>query len=85
MLTLQGMAYFVDVDDNIDLLYEPGRNIAVLENFYQEHKRAIPFDFNHPVYGLISCKFNQPLEIPQGIIGGNGVVGEIEVELIELP
>ena len=85
VLRLQGMAYFVDVNDNIDLNYEPGRNVAVLEQFYNNHKRAVPFLFNHPVYGSVVCKFNRPLVIPEGIAGGTGLVQNIEVELIELP
>lgn len=78
-LKLQGMKYFDD------LVTEPGRNMLVLENFYNAHKLATSFTLDHPVYGSVSCKFNRPLEIPEGIAGGDGALPEIEVELIEQP
>lgn len=84
-LTLQGMAYFVDQNNQIDDTVFPGRNLAVLETFYNDHKRATPFIFNHPVYGNVTCKFNRPLEIPPGLPGGGGLVQDPEVELIEIP
>lgn len=84
-LTLQGMYYFVNINDEIDHTILPERNIAVLEDFYNEHKRAKSFLFNHPVYGEVECKFNTPLEIPEGKAGANGLVENIQVELIEIP
>ena len=84
-LSLAGMAYFVDASDRIDRAYAPWRNLAVLEDFYNVHKRAIEFTLQHPVYGSVQVKFNRPLQIPTGIKDGNGVVPEFEVELIEQP
>jgi hypothetical protein len=84
-LTLQGMCYFVDQNNEIDEVYQPGRNLAVLDKFYNDHKRAHAFIFPHPVYGNVICKFNTPLEIPPGVPGGNGLVQDPEVELIEIP
>lgn len=84
-LMLQGMTYFVDASDALDRLYEPSRNLALLEDFYNTHKRATPFILEHPVYGQVVCKFNRPLNIPEGISGGSGLVDIIEVELIEVP
>ena len=79
------MAYFVDQNNEIDTAVFPGRNLAVLEQFYNDHKRAFSFIFPHPVYGNVTCKFNRPLEIPPGVPGGNGLVQDPEVELIEIP
>jgi hypothetical protein len=84
-LQVQGMGYFTDSNGDIDVAYEPGRNLAVLESFYNRHKRAYSFIFPHPVYGPVVCKFLQPLQIPQGLPGGNGLVQPIELELIEIP
>lgn len=84
-LTLAGMQYFVTPEGVIDLFTSTSRNMAVLELFYNDHKLYLPFDFNHPVLGLVSCKFNRPLEIPQGMPGGNGVLESFELELIEIP
>lgn len=83
-LSLAGMQYFV-TNNVIDLTVSTERNMAVLDAFYREHLLYKSFDFNHPVYGIILCKFNQPLEIPKGIPGGNGVLEPFTVELIEIP
>lgn len=85
VLKLRGMKYFVDSNDQIDTIYQPELNLAVLEQFYNDHKRAIPFYFNHPVYGQVVCKFQRPLEIPEGIPGGMGAVSDMDLELIEIP
>lgn len=79
VLKVQGMKYFDD------LLTETGRNMGVLEQFYNDHKLATSFTLDHPVYGQVTCKFNRPLEIPEGIAGGDGALPEFEVELIEQP
>lgn len=84
-LSLAGMQYFVDDLGAIDLSQEPGRNMAVLEAFYNTHKLHLTFDFNHPVLGLVQCKFNRPLDVPEGVPGGGGVVNDVSVELIEIP
>lgn len=85
ILNLQGMAYFLNLSGQMDLAKEPGRNLQVLENFYQQHRLSQSFTFNHPTLGAIECKFNNPLEIPAGIRGGNGLVPDFDVELIEIP
>jgi len=84
-LTLAGMIYFLDSSDDLEIYEQPWRNMAVLEAFYNEHKRYKSFDFDHPVYGTLKCKFNRPLEIPEGIPNGGGVLDEFTVELIEVP
>lgn len=84
-LKLKAMCYFVDQNDVISLVFEPARNMAVLEAFYNTHKRAKAFDFPHPVYGTVRCKFNRPLQIPEGVAGGNGHLEDLDVELIEIP
>ncbi|MDB2579671.1 hypothetical protein N9Y00_11755 [Tateyamaria sp.] len=85
VLKLQGMKYFLGGQGNLNANIEPDRNMLALENFYNDHKRAVSFTFVHPVYGALTCKFNNPLEIPEGITGGDGALPEFEVELIELP
>lgn len=83
-LKLLGMCYFSGWN-GIDLNEQPGRNMGVLEEFYNEHKLAFKFIFNHPVYGRLICRFNKPLEIPEGISNGFGNLPDFEVELIEIP
>jgi hypothetical protein len=85
MLNVQGMAYFTDAGGVIDTVINPDRNMAGLEAFYNTHKRATAFTFNHPIYGAVSCKFLNPLKIPEGIAGGGGNIATFSVELIEQP
>lgn len=85
LLTLAGMQYFLDGSDLPDRTTQTGRNLWVLEDFYTEHRLWKSFTLAHPVYGNLTCKFNRPLEVPEGISGGNGVVPPFEVELIEQP
>lgn len=85
LIKLMGMQYFLTAGQALDRTIKPERNLALLEDFYNAHKRATEFTLNHPVYGAVVCKFNRPLEIPEGIPGGNGLVPEFEVELIEIP
>lgn len=85
MLKLQGMQYFLQANGTLDLTTEPGRNLGVLEAFYNTHKLHMEFDFPHPVYGTVVCKFLRPFEIPEGIKNGNGMIDVIEVELEEQP
>lgn len=83
-LKLLGMAYFVD-ENGLDLATSTGRNLGVLEAFYNRHKTAKSFLLEHPLYGQVECKFNRPLAISEGIAGGDGLVADLEVELIEIP
>lgn len=82
---LQGMTYFVNANGTINTTLQIGRNMAVLEQFYLDHKLYLTFQFPHPVYGTVNCKFNQPLQIPEGVEGGSGMLPAFEVELVEIP
>ena len=81
-LTMKGMQYFV-VAGVISSIPEPERNMAVLEQFYLDHKMWKTFGLPHPIYGTIACKFNTPLEIPT--IEGLGVLEDFDIELLEQP
>lgn len=83
-VTLTGMAYF-GVAGALDTTSELGRNMAVLEAFYQTVHCNTVFDFPHPVWGTLQCKFNRPLELPEGMLRGFGMLTPFTVELIEQP
>ena len=85
VLTLTGMQYFCDGSGGVTTAPEPERNMAVLEEFYNNHKLAFSFLFDHPVHGQLVCKFGRPLEVPEGISGGDGVLEDLKVELLEIP
>lgn len=83
-LELKGMQYFVNDLGEVSDTPHPERNMAVLESFYSRHRLALSFNFEHPIYGVLTCKFNRPLDIPKGIPGGNGVLETLTVELLEI-
>ena len=85
VLKMTGMQYFVGENDEIDTETMPQRNMGRLQAFYEEHELWKSFVYPHPVLGDVLVKFNKPLDIPEGIIGGNGVLPEFEIELIEQP
>lgn len=85
IVKLQGMTYFLNSNGTLNTTLQTGRNMAVLEQFYLDHKLYLTFQFTHPVYGTVNCKFNQPLQIPEGVEGGSGMLPAFEVELVEIP
>jgi hypothetical protein len=82
-LSFQTMKYF-------DTAYtttgkEAQIDMAKLETFYQTHEQYAEFLYPHPIYGNILVKFNAPLEIPEGITGGEGALGAFSLEFKEVP
>lgn len=69
----------------LDIATQPDLNLGRLEDFYNRHKMFQSFNFIHPAHGALVCKFNKPLEVPEGLPGGGGSVDEITLELIEIP
>lgn len=83
-LKFPAMKYFI-TNGQLDKTREPALNLARLEEFYAAHKMHLTFTYPHPVYGDLPCSFNKPLKIPHGTRAGNGVVENIEIELVEKP
>lgn len=83
-LNFKVLKYFVDdsgtIDDTLGFEY----NLQRLDNFYQLHRLNTSFIYPHPVYGDVTVKFNKPLKIPKGLAGGNGIVEDITIELLEI-
>ena len=79
------LKWFTTPTGQIDRAAQPEINIALLEDFYLQHKMFATFTYNHPVHGSVSVRFNKPLQIPEGIEGGDGAVPGVEVEFIEVP
>ena len=82
-LSLRGMQYYLDGSGDIDATVNTDTNMSRLENFYIAHKLHASFTFPHPVYGDLTVKFSRPLDIPEGIDGGNGILPSFELELKE--
>lgn len=79
------MKFYTTGDGLIDDISNPHINMMTLINFYKEHKLYKSFQYNHPVHGLMEVKFNKPLKEPQGMVGGDGAVEPITIQLIEIP
>ena len=63
----------------------PELNMLLLEQFYQRHRMWKSFIYPHPVYGNLEVKFNKALNVPPGIIGGDGALQGFDLELLEQP
>lgn len=83
VLNFKTMFYYIDDQGNIDKQKNPQYNMAVLEDFYQRHKRYKTFLYPHPVYGEIPVRFSKPLQIPKRRESGYGALESFQVELIE--
>lgn len=84
-LSFKGFKYYGS-DGSPDLVTDASfNNMGALEAFYQSQRLNKSFLYPHPVYGTLTVRFNKPLEIPNGIENGDGMVEPFEIELIELP
>ena len=65
-------------------LYDPKKNLFVLEDFYNVHEMWKRFLLPIPDFGEIyTVRFNKPLEIPTAFDGGTGWVPGVSLEMIE--
>lgn len=86
-LHYESMCYYTDYGDDGQLsangATSPATNLWLLEAFYQRHLRHKKFKINTS-WGTLYCRFKEPLDIPEGIVGGNGWVENFEVVLQEV-
>jgi hypothetical protein len=68
-----------------DATISPQENMYALMLFYEEHRLHKRFIYPHPLLGNLTVRFAKPLEIPEGITGGNGTTEEFELQFIEQP
>lgn len=84
-LTFSGYQYYLKDDGTIDSEKNKSiNNMKALEDFYLVHLTHKNFEYNHPVYGKVYCRFAEPLKIPEGIPNGHGVVEKFNVTLLEV-
>ena len=84
-LSFPMLKYYVNSSGVVDATIKPTLNMLALENFYNTHKMWKTFVYPHPVHGNMNVRFRKPLQIPNGILGGDGAVGSFSIELIEQP
>lgn len=85
ILKFPTMVYYVDGGGDIDLAVNPTFNMAVLEAFYATQRLFEKFVYPHAILGNLTVRFNRPLVIPEGFVGGSGAVKAFDVELLEQP
>lgn len=85
VLTFAAMKFFFDGSGNIDATITPKVNYKAFRNFYEAQKLYAKFIYNHAEFGALVVRFHKPLNDPEGIEGGNGAMGQFEIELIEQP
>ncbi|KGM36127.1 hypothetical protein [Inquilinus limosus] len=86
ILTFQLVKYYVNGAGQADAsIVGEATNAAALDGFYARHRLYEKFIYPHPVYGNVVVRFQKPLEIPDGIEGGDGAIENLEVQLLEHP
>lgn len=85
-LFFTGMQYYLHDDGTVDGSTGAGiNNVHALYTFYAAHGLWDTFIYPHPVFGNVTVKFKDPLVVPEGIVGGGGVVGDFQITLEEQP
>jgi hypothetical protein len=84
-LRFEGMRWFLTSEGLRDISTMPQHNLARMEDFYRGVELWKSFLWNHPLEGTKTVRFNKPLEIPEQIKGGSGVVNPFDIELLEQP
>lgn len=76
--------YFLTNSTTLDLTKNTTINMALMEQFYQNHKLYEPFVFPHPSKGNLTVRFREPLKF-KVVKGGRGQVEPFSVRLIQQP
>jgi hypothetical protein len=82
IVKVQGMQWYLLGNGLFDEVTNPAYNARLLEKFYETHGTWDNFTFPHPHFGNLSCRFKDPLEIPDAIPSSGGLIEAFEVKLI---
>lgn len=81
-VTVNGLQWFLNNDGS----YNDGTNGPInarrFEQFVVDHGLWKVFDFPHPHFGTIQCRFSNLPAVPKGEVNANGVIAPFEVELV---
>jgi hypothetical protein len=83
VVKLQGMYWYLKDTGLYDADTDPRYNARRLELFYEEHGTWKSFQFPHPHYGWLECRFAQPVEVPEAVVNSNGLIEAFDVTLVE--
>lgn len=82
VVKLQGMCWYLLPNGLYDEATNPNYNARLLEKFYETHGVWQAFDFPHPHLGTLSCKFTQPVEVPEAIVNSGGLISGFDITLV---
>ena len=77
------MKYFEMSDGSLSPFMSPSQNMLLLELFYMKYRLRERFIFSY-LGEDIQVRFAEPIKIPK-VEGNTGVLGTIELSLIETP
>lgn len=80
--TLQGMRWYLLANGLYDEASDTHYNARLLEKFYEAHGMWDPFNFPHPHFGTLVCRFSQPVEVPEGIVNSGGWIDKFDILLV---
>jgi len=80
-LKLTGMRWYIS-NGTLDVSTNPTLNAGRLLDFYRTNRRFGTFTYAHEYLGTITCRFAEPLTIPEAITNSAGLIDVIEVNLI---
>ncbi len=87
-LTFTGYQYYLKFVNGVEVIDKEKNaninNMAALEDFFLRHLLYKTFEYNSPVYGKVLVRFADPLQIPEGIKKGHGILNDFNVTLKEV-
>ena len=82
-VVLYGITWFTSSTTGLfDLTTKPTVNARLLELFYERNGVWNPFLWTHPHLGQLTVRFNAPLNVPEGMVDGGGLVDKVEMTFI---
>lgn len=85
VVRVQGKRAYAQYDGTVDTNAALPENVMTLNAFYLAHQLWKTFIYPHPLFGNLNVKFNKPLELPEVMVGGSGLLPDITLEFVEQP
>lgn len=83
IVTLQGMQWYLQANGLYDDATNAAYNAHALELFYAANGTWDSFTFNHPHLGAITCRFAEPVQVPEAIPNSGGLIDKFDIKLVE--
>lgn len=81
-LTLYGLQWYLAPNGLYDATTNVNFNAHALELFYRDHEIWRPFDWTHPHFGPMVCKFDAPVIVPAAMPNSNGLIESMEIQMV---